>query len=50
VEVAKAGYAAMLRGDREVIPGVRSKLITALSGVVPGPILARIHRWGAEPR
>ena len=50
VEVAQAGYAAMLRGDREVIPGARSKLITALSGVVPGPILARIHRWGAEPR
>lgn len=50
VEVAQAGYAAMLRGDREVIPGARSKIITALSGVVPGPILARIHRWGAEPR
>jgi short-subunit dehydrogenase len=50
VEVAKAGYAAMMRGDREVIPGARSKLIAALSGVVPAPILARIHRWGAEPR
>ena len=50
VDVAKAGYAAMLRGDRAAIPGVRAKLITALSGVVPGPILARIHRWGAQPR
>jgi len=50
VEVAKAGYAAMLRGEREVIPGARSKLITALSGVVPSPLLARFHRWGAEPR
>ena len=50
VEVAKAGYAAMLRGDREAIPGARSKLITALSGVVPSPLLARFHRWGAEPR
>ncbi len=50
VEVAQAGYAAMLRGDRRSIPGARSKLITALSGVVPAPILARFHRWGAEPR
>lgn len=50
VEVAKAGYAAMLRGDRQSIPGARSKIITALSGVVPSPILARLHRWGAEPR
>jgi short-subunit dehydrogenase len=50
VEVAKAGYAAMLRGDRQTIPGARSKLITALSGVVPSPLLARFHRRGAEPR
>jgi uncharacterized protein len=50
VEVAKAGYDAMLRGDRKVIPGARSRIITALSGLVPGPVLARFHRWGAEPR
>jgi short-subunit dehydrogenase len=48
-EVAGAGFAGMMRGDRVVIPGARSKLITALSGVVPGPVLARIHRWGAKP-
>jgi uncharacterized protein len=50
VEVAKAGYAAMLRGEREVIPGARSKIIAALSGFVPSPLLARFHRRGAEPR
>jgi short-subunit dehydrogenase len=48
--VAKAGYAAMLRGDRQTIPGSRSKIIAALSGVVPSPLLARFHRRGAEPR
>ncbi len=49
VEVARAGYDAMMRGDRGVVPGFTSKLITMLSGVVPQSILARIHRHGAEP-
>lgn len=49
VEVANAGYDAMMRGERGVVPGARSKLITMLSGVVPEAVLARIHRWGAEP-
>jgi short-subunit dehydrogenase len=50
VDVAEAGYAALIRGDRKCVPGARTKVIAALSNVVPGPMLARIHRWGAEPR
>ncbi len=50
VEVARAGYDAMMRGDRGVVPGLTSKVITMLSGVVPQTMLAKIHRWGAEPR
>lgn len=49
VEVAKAGYEALMRGDRGTIPGARARLLTMLSGIVPDDVLARIHRWGAEP-
>jgi len=49
VEVAREGYAAMMRGERGVVPGVTNKVITMLAGIVPDSILARIHRRGAEP-
>ncbi|MAM39970.1 MAG: oxidoreductase [Erythrobacter sp.] len=48
-EVARAGYDAMMAGERGVVPGFASKVITMLSGVVPESVKARIHRWGAEP-
>ena len=49
VEVARAGYDALMRGDRGVVPGFTNKLITMLAEVVPQSTLARIHRSGAEP-
>lgn len=49
VDVARAGYDALMRGDRGIVPGFTSKVITLLSGVVPQSVLARIHRSGAEP-
>lgn len=49
-EVARAGYEAMMRGERGVIPGLTSKVITMLTGVVPQSVLARLHRSGAEPQ
>lgn len=49
-EVARAGYDAMMRGEAGVVPGLTSKVLTMLSGVVPDGILARIHRAGAEPK
>ncbi|KAF0677160.1 SDR family NAD(P)-dependent oxidoreductase [Profundibacterium mesophilum] len=49
VEVARAGYDAMMRGERGVVPGVTSKILTMLAGVVPQSILARVHRAGAKP-
>jgi short-subunit dehydrogenase len=49
VEVARAGYDAMMEGERGVVPGMTSKVLTMLSGVVPETILAKIHRRGAEP-
>ena len=49
VDVARAGYDAMMRGERGVVPGFTSKMIAMLSGVVPQSVLAQIHRRGAEP-
>lgn len=49
VMVARAGYDAMMAGERGVVPGFTNKVITMLSGVVPETVKARIHRLGAEP-
>ncbi len=46
---ARAGYDAMMAGDRGVVPGVINKLIAMFAGVVPQSILAEIHRRGAKP-
>ncbi len=48
-EVARAGYDAMMRGERGVVPTFTAKLLTMLSGVVPESLKARIHRAGARP-
>jgi short-subunit dehydrogenase len=48
-EVAQAGYDAMKRGVSGVSPGFATKMQSALSGVVPDEILARMHRQMAEP-
>ena len=49
VDVARAGYAAMMKGEAGVEPGLTSKVLAMLSGMVPDGILARIHWAGAEP-
>ncbi|MGP3696085.1 SDR family NAD(P)-dependent oxidoreductase [Rhodobacter sp. NSM] len=47
--VARAGYEAMIAGERGVVPGLTNRLLAMLSGVVPQSVLAQIHRLGAEP-
>ena len=48
-DVAKAGYAAMLAGDGEVISGWMNKVQAAIANVTPAPMLAEQHRKMAEP-
>lgn len=48
-DVARKGYDAMMRGDREVIPGLMNKIQSKLSGVVPESWIAAIHRTMARP-
>ena len=48
-KTARAGYDAMMAGDKGVVPGVINKLIAMFAGVVPQGILAEMHRRGAKP-
>ena len=48
-DVAKAGFEAMLRGDGDVVSGMKNKIQTALANVTPAATLAEQHRKMAEP-
>ena len=48
-DVAKTGFAAMMRGDGDVVSGWMNKLQTAIASVTPAGILAEQHRKEAEP-
>jgi short-subunit dehydrogenase len=47
--VAKTGFDAMMRGDGDVVTGLKNKLQSAAANVLPAGILARQHRQQAEP-
>jgi short-subunit dehydrogenase len=49
VDVASAGFAAMMRGDGDVVSGWKNKLRTAVASVTPAGMLAEQHRRMAEP-
>ena len=49
-EVAKAAYAALQRGDDQVIPGAKNKMQAAMSKVLPEQTKAKMHAEQAEPR
>jgi short-subunit dehydrogenase len=48
-EVAKSGYAAMKRGEGDVVTGWQNKLRAAMSHVMPAGLLAEQHRRMAAP-
>lgn len=47
--VAKDGWEAMMAGKSRITSGWYNKVQVAMSGVVPQPILAEMHRHMAEP-
>jgi len=49
-EVARAGYAAMRRGRRVVVPGVKNKLLTQSIRVSPRRLVTTIVRKLQESR
>lgn len=48
-DVAEAGFAAMMKGDGDVVSGWHNKLQSAIANVTPASILAEQHRKSAEP-
>jgi short-subunit dehydrogenase len=48
-DVAKAGFDAMLRGDGDIVTGMKNKIQTTIANVIPAGVLAKQHRKQAEP-
>jgi short-subunit dehydrogenase len=48
-EVAKIGFEAMMKGESDVIAGLKNKLQVAMASVTPAEVLAEQHRKMAEP-
>lgn len=48
-DVAKTGYQAMVRGEGDVVHGLRNKLQAAIGAVTPESVKAEQHRKMAEP-
>jgi uncharacterized protein len=42
--VARTGFDAMMRGDGDVVTGLKNKMQSAAANVTPAGILARQHR------
>ncbi|MBO9560277.1 MAG: SDR family NAD(P)-dependent oxidoreductase [Caulobacter sp.] len=48
-DVAKTGFEAMLRGEGDVVHGLKNKMQAAAAAVTPQSVLAEQHRKMAEP-
>lgn len=48
-EVAKIGFDAMMKGEADVVAGLRNKLQVAMAGITPKEVLAEQHRKMAQP-
>ena len=48
-DVAKTGFDAMMRGEGDVVHGLKNKLQAATAAVTPQSVLAEQHRKMAEP-
>lgn len=48
-DVARAGFKAMMDGDSGVTPGFMNKVQTVFAGLLPEPMVARMHRRLAKP-
>jgi len=48
--VAKAGYEAMMRGDGDIVSGVKNKLQSAVANILPASVMAEMHRGMSKPK
>jgi short-subunit dehydrogenase len=47
--VARIGFDAMLKGEADVVTGLRNRMEVAMSKVMPSQAVAALHRRLAEP-
>ncbi len=48
-DVAKAGFDAMMKGEGDIVTGMKNKIQSSVANVMPAETLARQHRKMAEP-
>jgi short-subunit dehydrogenase len=48
-DVARAGFDAMMRGEGDVVTGLKNKIQSSVANVTPAGMLAKQHRKMAEP-
>ena len=48
-DVAKVGFEAMMKGEGDVVSGLKNKIQSAIATITPSGILAEQHRKMAEP-
>ena len=48
-EVAKAGFDAMMKGEGDIVTGMKNKITSSVANVMPAETLAKQHRKMAEP-
>jgi short-subunit dehydrogenase len=48
-EVARIGFDAMMKGEADVVAGMKNKLQVAMAAITPAEVLAEQHRKMAEP-
>lgn len=49
VEVAKAGFEAMMKGESDIVTGLKNKIQSSVANVTPNEMLEKQHRKMAEP-
>lgn len=48
-DVARTGFEAMMKGEGDVVHGMKNKVQAAMAAVIPDSMLADQHRKQAEP-
>src|SRR3954467_5030311 len=48
-EVARTGFDAMMKGEGDIVTGLKNKLQSSVANVTPAGVLAKQHRKMAEP-
>ena len=48
-KVAEVGFEAMMKGESDVVAGLKNKLQVAMAGITPKEVLAEQHRKMAAP-